>query len=202
VFEPTAFDKYFESAKRPDLWLSHDPTKVVGTNVELCILNEGIAFRLELTNNAYASTIKEMVESGTQASVSIGFIELKTRNEVLFGHPVKIIVEADLVEASLVPVGACKAAFARLIDANHEPPLHESVNTSMFAIEYGMHNIKVIKNDNEVDIDIIERKLSALQAGIDNDEPQAMVTSTDKSNRIETERYDRLQHERRANIGM
>jgi hypothetical protein len=72
----------------------------------------------------------------------------------------------------------------------------------MFAIEYGMHNIKVIKNDNEVDIDIIERKLSALQAGIDNDEPQAMVTSTDKSNRIETERYDRLQHERRANIGM
>jgi HK97 family phage prohead protease len=200
VFEPTAFDKYFESGRRPDFWLNHDKTKVVGSNTELCILNEGVAFRLPLANKDYAATIKEMVASGAQDSISIGFIELKTRNEECFGHPVKFIEEADLVEVSAVPVGACKQAFSRLIDANNEPPLHESVNTSMFAIDYGMHNIKVIKKDNEVAIDWIERKLSALQTGIDNDEPHMVAMTSDQSNRLQTERYDDMISERRSNM--
>jgi HK97 family phage prohead protease len=202
VFEPKAFDKYFESGRRPDFWLRHDAKKVVGANVELCIFNEGLAFRFPLANKEYAATIKEMVKSGAQDSISIGFKELKTRNEICFGHPVRFIEEADLVEVSAVPVGACKQAFSRLIDANNEPPLHESVNTSMFAIEYGMHSIKIIKKENEADIDRIERRLSALQTGIDNDEPQAMITSVDRCNQIETEWYDRLQNERRTMLGM
>jgi HK97 family phage prohead protease len=202
VFEPTAFDIYFSSGKRPDFWFSHDPTKVFGSNTELCILKEGVAFRLPLTNESYASTVKGMIESGEQASVSIGFTELKTRNEVCFGHPVKFIEEAELVEVSLVPVGACKQAFARLIDANNEPPLHESVNTSMFAIEYGMHNIKVIRKDNEAEIDRIERKLSALQTVIDNDESYLVAPSmtVDQCNRIVSGRYDQLRTKQRANL--
>jgi HK97 family phage prohead protease len=203
VFEPKAFDKYFESGRRPDFWLRHDKTKVVGSNTELCILDEAVAFRLQLANNDHAATIKEMVESGAQDSISIGFKELKTRNEICFGHPVKFIEEADLVEVSAVPVGACKQAFSRLINANNEPPLHESVNTTMFAIEYDWHNIKIIKKENEADIDRIERKLSASQTGIDNDEPHMVASMTsDQCSRIVSNRYDQLRTERRANIGM
>jgi HK97 family phage prohead protease len=204
AFEATAFDKYFASGRRPDFWLRHDPTKVVGANVELCILDKAVAFRLQLANNNHAATIKEMVKSGAQDSISIGYKELKTRNELCFGHPVKFIEEADLVEISAVPVGACKQAFSRLIDANKEPPLHESVNTTIFAIEYDWHNIKVIKKENEADIDRIECRLSALQAGIDDDEPEAVLlpSTSDQCNRAVTERYDDMISARRRMLGI
>jgi HK97 family phage prohead protease len=203
IFGPNSFDEYFKSSTRPPFWQSHDATTAFGANTELCILNEGVAFRLDLTNVTNAAKIEELVMSGHDG-ISIGFTELKTRNEVLFGHPVKMIDEAEIREISLVPRGACKQAFCRLIDANNEPPLHESVNSDMFGIEYGLHNIKIIKEDNEAGIDWIERKLQSLQAAAEYNEPQAVVRSltADHCSRIETERYARLQSARRTMLGM
>jgi hypothetical protein len=169
----------------------------------LCILNEGVAFRLDLTNVTNAAKIEELVMSGHDG-ISIGFTELKTRNEVLFGHPVKMIDEAAIREISLVPRGACKQAFCRLIDANSEPPLRESVNTTMFGVEYDLHSIKVIKEDNEIAIRWLERKLQSLQAAAEYDEPHLVACSmtSDQCSRIVTERHERLQNERRALLGM
>jgi hypothetical protein len=174
------------------------------SGLELCPLNVGVAFRLPLTNKRYAETIREMVETGEQASISIGFTSLKTRNEVLFGHPVKIVEEAEIREVSLVPRGACKQAVARIIDANCEPPLNESVSSDMFGIEYGLHNIRSIKEDNETAINWLKRSLSTLEAGLQGDECEPANWSTDvyQSNRLQTEKYDRLQSARRAMLGM
>jgi HK97 family phage prohead protease len=194
VFEPGAFDKYIAGSARPNFQLNHDPTKVFGSNIELCLLNVGIAFRLPLTNKHYAATIVEMVQSRKQACISIGFTELKTRNEVLSGHLVKFIEEAEIREISLCPRGACKRAFARLINANNEPPLNESVNTDMFGIEYGLHNIEILKEDNHFAISSLVERLSALKAAMPCHEPQTIQPSMTafESNRHTTDRYEEL----------
>jgi phage head maturation protease len=67
VFDPHAFDEHVASGRKTEVWLGHDSKKVVGSNVQLCLLNNGVAFRLPLTNKSYAATIKQMVESGKQA---------------------------------------------------------------------------------------------------------------------------------------
>jgi HK97 family phage prohead protease len=199
IFGPNSFDEYFKSSTRPPFWQSHDAATAFGANTELCLLSEGVAFRLDLTNVTNAAKIEELVMSGHDG-ISIGFTELKTRNEVLFGHPVKMIDEAEIREISLVPRGACKQAFCRLIDANKEPPLHESVNSTMFGIEYDLHNIKIIKEDNDIAICWLERKLSALQAAAEYDEPHLVAPSmtVDQCNRIVSGRYDQLRTEQRA----
>jgi HK97 family phage prohead protease len=206
VFDPEAFDKHIASGRRTEMWIGHDSTKVVGSNnngLELCLLNNGFAFRMPLTNRSYAATIKEMVASGKQAAISIGNTELKARDEICFGHAVRWIEEAEIREISLVPVGACKQAFARLIDANNEPPLNESVSSDMFTIEYGLHNVKVMKRDNDDAISSLASRLSALAAGMRcDDEPQSSAPSmtTNQSNARETSRVEKMQEQRRAKL--
>jgi HK97 family phage prohead protease len=200
LIEPKAFDEYFASGKRPMVWLEHDQTKVVGANAELCLLDEAVAFRIPLTNSHYATVAKQLIQSGTHTSVSIGYHELRGRNEVHFGHNVRHIEEASIHEISICPRGASKKAFARIINAKCEPPLHESVNTTMFAIEYDWHNVSRLKEENEIDIDRIKSRLSALQTGIDNDEQFALSMTSDQCNRIVTERYDDMISERRSNM--
>jgi HK97 family phage prohead protease len=201
VFEPTSLDNFIASDQRPELWLGHDNTKVAGSGIELCAVNIGVAFRFDLTNKQYAATIRQMVESNTQDSISIGFTELKARDEVVHGHKVRFIEEASIREISLVPVGACKQAFARIIDANKEPPLSESVTSDMFGIEYDLHNIRSIRKDNDLAIDWLQQRLSSLE----NEayvQPVIRSMTANASNRIQTERYDLLQAARRAKLGM
>jgi HK97 family phage prohead protease len=204
LFEPPSFDKYFESGRRPEMWLGHNSSKVIGSNVELCLLDEGIAFRFQLPNTASGKAVKDMVLSGEQTSISVGFTQLGARNEVHFGHTVTHIYEAEIREISVVPVGACKTAFVRVIDANNEPPLRASVNSTMFGIEYDLHSIKIGKEDIDTDIDSLKRRLSALQAGIDTDEPHLVARSMtpDQSNRIQTQQYDDMISARRTMLGM
>jgi hypothetical protein len=89
-----------------------------------------------------------------------------------------------------------------VIDANNEPPLHASVNSTMFGIEYDLHSIKIGKEDIDTDIDSLKRRLSALQAGMYDDEPFALSMTSDQSNRLQTERYNDMISERRAVLGM
>ena len=204
LFEPTSFDKYFATGRRPEMWLGHDNSKVIGSNVELCVLDEGIAFRFSLPDTACGKVVKDMVLSGEQTSISVGFTQLGARDEVHFGHNVTHIYEAEIRELSVVPVGACKTAFVRLIDANKEPPLHESVNSTLFGVEYDLHSIKVIREDNEADIDRLKLKLSALEAATYEDEPTSVARpmTVDQYNRHQTDRYEKMQSERRAMLGM
>ena len=204
IFSPTSFDGYFSSGRRPEMWLAHDKAKVVGSNVELCILNEGIAFRFPLPTTAHGATVKDMVLSGEHTSISIGFTELRAHDEVHCGHKVRHIDEASIREISVVSVGACKTAFVRLIDENNEPPLHESVNTAMFGLEHDLHNVKRLKDDNDSDIRWLKRSLALLEGDLHcGDEPFAQPTmSAYAGNNFVTEQYDSLRAQRRAVLGM
>jgi HK97 family phage prohead protease len=180
IIEPKAFDGYFASGNRPMVWLEHDETKVVGANAELCLLNEGVAFRIPLTNSVYATAAKQLIQSGTHTSVSIGYHELRGCDEMHFGHKVRHIQEASIHEISICPRGASKKAFARIINANCEPPLHESVNTTMFAIEYDWHNINRLKDENEADAERLTQRLAVLQAETWQDEPVVRSLTADQ----------------------
>jgi HK97 family phage prohead protease len=196
IFEPTAFDNYVASGKRPPVWLQHDPTKVVCDNAELCLLNVGLGFRIPLTNSSYAATAKEMIESGDDG-VSIGFTELKTRDEVHFGHSVKRILEAEIRESSICPRGACKNAFARIINANAEPPLHESVSTTVFGIEFDLHSVKRLIDDNQFNLRQLKRDLLLLE---DNDAP--VVGPVSFAPESDFEKVEGLQKAARLRLGL
>ena len=199
LFEPTSYDAYFSSGKRPEFWVGHDSTKVVGSNVELSILNEGVAFRFELPNTMLGKAVKDAVLSGEKTSISVGFVELKGHDEIHFGRKVHHITEASIREISVVPVGASKKAFCRIIDANREPSLDESVNTVMFGIEYDMHNIKVLKDDNEFAIRTLKRDLLLLQDEHDGSDEQPMSFASYES---EFEKSERLQKAARRRLGL
>jgi HK97 family phage prohead protease len=198
IFEPTAFDDYFASGKRPEFWIGHDKDKVVGGNVELAILNEGVAFRFELPNTTHGIAVKDSVLSGEQTGISVGFTELNARDEIHFGRNVHRILEASIREVSVVPRGASKKAFCRIIDANREPRLGESVNTVLFGIEHDLHNIKVLVDDNDFAIRTLKRNLLLLQDGHHgSDEPIKSMT-VNQSNRLQTEQYETFRAQRRA----
>jgi HK97 family phage prohead protease len=197
LFEPTSFDKYFATGRRPEMWLGHDKDRVVGSNVELCILDEGIAFRFQLPDTARGTDVKDMVLSGEQTSISVGFTQLSAHDEVHFGHTVTHIDEAEIREVSVVPVGACENAFVRLIDANHEPPLHESVNSPMFRIEHDLHHVKMIRDKIEIGT---ERRLAVLESK--QARPTFRPITLDQSNRWQTEKTERLQANARARMRM
>jgi phage head maturation protease len=200
IFGPNSFDEYFKSSTRPPFWQCHDAATVFGSNTELSILNVGVAFRLPLTST-YATKIRELVDSGHDG-ISIGFTEIRTRKEILFGYPVKMIDEAVIREISLVPRGACKQAFCRVIDANHEPPLNESVSSDMFGLEYDLHHVKIIHEDNKATVDWLKDRLSALEAETSYDEPSPMRWPANESNRRTTAQYEAMIAERRTMLGM
>lgn len=197
LIKENAFDNSFASGSRPPVWLNHDKTKVVGPHAELCLLKEGVAFRLPLSNSANARLAKEMIETGDQTSVSIGFTKNRTHDEIHFGHNVQYVDEATIDEISIVSYGASKNAFCRIIDANFESPLHESVNTTMFGLEYDMHSIKRLSCDNQIALQRVTRDLLLLQdEHQDSDEPITLHRVSD------IERIEALQRARRAALGL
>jgi HK97 family phage prohead protease len=200
-FEPTAFDKYFASGKRPEFWIGHNKDKVVGGNVELSILNEGLAFRFPLPNTAQGKAVKDMVLAGEHTSISVGFTELNARDEVYFGHKVHHILEASIREVSVVPVGASKKAFCRIIDANYEPQLHQSVNTTMFGIEQDLHDIKRLQDDNQFNLRQLKRDLLLLEDEQDSDEPIRPMTMKRTYPSV-IDRTEQMQSQRRKILGI
>jgi HK97 family phage prohead protease len=164
VFESTAFDGFLAKAPRTPFWLNHDASKVVGsTGLEIAKIEDGLVFRMPLNNSRYEATIRRMVESNEQAAISIGVTRNKERKEKIGKHYVVFVERATIDEVSLVKAGACQTAFARLVDSKYAPSLKDSAESKPFAIEKGMHNIKVQHNKVVDRLDVIARKLSALE---------------------------------------
>ncbi|MFC7700915.1 HK97 family phage prohead protease [Bradyrhizobium sp. GCM10028915] len=212
VFEKGAFDGHFASGARTEVWLAHDPTQVVCSTVsglEFAETDEGLAFRFPLDNKRYADDIKRKVESGRQACVSVGITRTKERTETVGSHKVIFIESAELRECSLVAAGACDQAFARLIDANHSPSLKESVKTTPFKIDSGLHNIKTQREKNTSRIESLRGRLDALDGraetfsagtGPDIGRPATKCPTLEESNRAQTEETERLQRQARASL--
>jgi HK97 family phage prohead protease len=166
VFEKSAFDDCLAKAPVTEFWLSHDKTQVVGSTnsgLEIAKTEDGLVFRMPLTNRRFASKIERMVNSETQSAISIGVTRIKERTERVGNHRVIFIEKAKIDEVSLVKAGACEVAFARLVDAKYSPSLKDSAKSKPFAIERGMHDLKVQHSKVADRLDVIARKLSALE---------------------------------------
>jgi HK97 family phage prohead protease len=202
VFERGCFDEHIANGCRTEFWLAHDSTEVVGSNesgLELCVTGDGLAFRMPLSNRRYADTIMRMVESKKQAAISVGITRSKERTEMIGNREVIFIEHVELRECSLVAAGSCEQAFARLIDANQNPSLCESVNSITFKIESGIHNARVQGNNNSTRLRALKHRISALEAK-QQTPPVNLSMTTSESTRIVTERYDTMRAERRANL--
>jgi HK97 family phage prohead protease len=166
VIEKGAFDAHLSSGARTEMWLAHDPKEVIGSTtsgMEFAKTNNGLAFRFPLTNKRYAATIERMVTSGIQAAISVGITHTKARQETIGRHKVTFIEVAELRECSLVEAGACEQAFARLIDANCSPPLRESINSTPFRIESGIHTVKVKAEKQAAQIEAMKTRTALLE---------------------------------------
>jgi HK97 family phage prohead protease len=204
VFEPGCLDKSLASRKI-DFRLAHDETEVVGSTnsgLELYVADQGIAYRMPLTNKRYATTIKRKVESKSQSAISVGVKFVKTRDQVVGKHNVVFVQEADLIELSLVAEGCCTQAYASLIDANESPSLKDSINTPLFKLESMTHNVRVQGNKNRRRLLALSDRLAVLQTGTRYDEPHLVAMTSDQCNRLMTERYERLQSDARARLGL
>lgn len=166
VIERGAFNAHLSSGARTEFWFAHDPKEVIGSTasgLELVETDNGLAFRFPLTNKRYAATIERMVTSGTQAAISVGITHTKARQETIGRHKVTFVEAAELRECSLVEAGACEQAFARLVDANRSPPLRESIDSTPFKIESGLHTVKVKTDKSASHIDALKRRFALLE---------------------------------------
>jgi HK97 family phage prohead protease len=148
VFENSCFDSHLASGKRTEMWFAHDPSHVIGstdTGMEFVTTDKFLAFRLPLTNERYAASVKEKIESGKQSAISVGITRTKERTEKIAGRDVIFIEQAELRENSLVAEGACIQSYARLIDSELTPPLRDSVHSNAFMLDATQHHANVLE---------------------------------------------------------
>jgi HK97 family phage prohead protease len=200
VFEPGCFDKYLAN-RETDFLLAHDSTEIIGSTnsgLELCASGEGLAFRMPLTNQRYAATIKRMVESNSQSAISVGVTWIKAREQAVGKHNVVFAEEVDLREVSLVGEGCCHQAFASLIDANDSPSLKASVNSPSFKLESVAHNVRTQFRKKMRTLEALTERITALKQ---MPEPVRSMTAY-QHNALDTQRIEQMQSERRAMLGM
>jgi HK97 family phage prohead protease len=163
VFESSAFDAYLEKAPSTPFWLDHDSSKVVGsTGLEIAKIDDGLVFRMPLNNSRYESAVRRMVDSKDKAAISIGVTRNKERTQKVGNHNVIFIERATIDEVSLCKRGACDVAFARIVDGKYAS-LKDSAKSKPFAIERGIHDIRVQHGKIADGIDVLKRKLEALE---------------------------------------
>ncbi|MGY4502384.1 HK97 family phage prohead protease [Bradyrhizobium sp. GM24.11] len=212
VIESDAFDEHFSSGSRTEMWLAHKSTEVIcstSSGLEFTKTASGLAYRFPLDNKRYADDIRRMVESGKQACVSVGITRTKERTETIGRHKVTFVEKAELRELSLVAAGACEQAFARLVDAAHNPSLKESVESTPFKIDSGLHNAKTQRDKITARMESIRARLNALEGrtealstsvGPDVGRAATRWPSTAESNRMQTAEVERLQRQARARL--
>lgn len=212
VIEDGAFDDHFASNSRTEMWLAHKATEVIcstNSGLEFIKTEAGLAYRFPLTNKRYAEKIKHMVESGKQACVSVGITRTKERTETIGRHKVTFVESAELRELSLVAAGACEQAFARLVDAAYSPSLKESVGSTPFKIDSGLHNAKTQREKFTARMESICGRLDALEGraetfsastGPDRGGVATRLPTLEESNRAQTELTEALQRQARASL--
>jgi HK97 family phage prohead protease len=97
-------------AGRLKLALFHDLTKLVGS-AEFKQDEHGLFIKGKVnTNVSYARDAYELMKDGTLDSMSIGFNTIEDAIETRNGQSVRVIKQAELWEASIVPFGMNPAA--------------------------------------------------------------------------------------------
>lgn len=115
VFVKGCFDASLASRKRIGFWIDHKSgTELASTDDDLELLADetGLAFRL---NNPLAPFVQE-VRGRRITAMSAASRTLRHEYKQMDGARVRFILEADLVEVSMVKAGAVKQAFIEVVD--------------------------------------------------------------------------------------
>ncbi|RCW80927.1 HK97 family phage prohead protease [Phyllobacterium bourgognense] len=115
VFVKGSFDASLASRKRIEFWIDHKSgTEMASTDDDLELMSDetGLAFRLK---NPPTPLIAE-VRSRRITAMSAGSRTLRQEYKEVGGERVRFILEADLVEISMVKAGAVKQAFIDVVD--------------------------------------------------------------------------------------
>jgi len=119
TISPAAFDRSLASERSISLFWNHDmaalPLATTRGGLTLEADDEGIAFSATLANTNQADDVRALLDSGDlDGSMSFGFVarsdEWKDDEETKY--PQRRVLSADLIEVSLVDVGAYPNAKA------------------------------------------------------------------------------------------
>jgi phage head maturation protease len=167
VFESTAFDSFLAKPASAQLWLEHNPAKVVAKGgLEFDKVKGGLVFRAPLAGSRYEATVRRMIESSEQAAVSIGVTRNRERKEKVGTNFVILVEQATIDECSIVKAGACEVAFARLAISDFAT-LKQSAASKPFAIEQGMHDVRVQSGKRAEKIAALAERLAGLDAELE-----------------------------------
>ncbi len=116
LFAPRCFERTLGSGVVKFL-IAHDQSKEVANTsngLELLEDEEGLAFRLPLPATATASQVKDLANDG-RAAMSLAYRVHSEETRLVGGHKVRCILDAELVEISILPPGKGAVKQAHLI---------------------------------------------------------------------------------------
>jgi HK97 family phage prohead protease len=174
-------------------------TEVASTNngLQLMVDDDAIQFRLDLEKAANGYVIAHMCEIGNREAMSVGCDILESRYRTIAGHSVKVVSRARLNEISICKLGAAgDNAFASLVDTSLTSKPVAGSRSANYTAYHKLFKISrkiaAMKHDSEV------AYLRASIAAYTDQAPIARPITADQSNRLETERIEQMQSERRA----
>lgn len=134
-FKAGAFTNTVHSPATKRLLFDHADGRSYGSTasgLEFANTTRGLAFRMPLEGED-GRLVHEAVTSGDRACVSVGCRYSDYETQTIAGYKVDVINSAELVEISLVSLGAVPETFATLVDLADEPPLWEAARSPAFA---------------------------------------------------------------------
>lgn len=204
MFEPDAFGDLDQCTVA--FCVDHELSSEVATTdngLSLIVDNDAIQFRLDLEKATNGYAIAHMCEIGNREAMSVHCDILESRTKTIAGQTVQVVSRAKLKEISLCKNGAAgDDAFAMLVDTTVTGKPIAGSRSRKFQGYNAMYKIsrkvRELKASSLALIGIADRV-----AVLDNKaQPIVWSMTACQSNRFETEWYDRMQAQRRAELGV
>ena len=129
--DPKAFDRALESPADIALLWNHDTGKplarVRAGNLRLWTDENGLGFEATLPDTATAREAHALVQSGVVSQCSFGFMVREERYEKGETKPVRVILDADLLEISLVTFPANSTTSVEAREAAQDAPVRRTI---------------------------------------------------------------------------
>jgi HK97 family phage prohead protease len=146
MFARGCFTNALASGRCIRLQDDHDPMKVLATTdrgLELLDSDDGLLFRIEMSNLKNGKTIAKLVEDGSRSCVSAGGEIVASRNVKYGNHTVRVLDEVHLNEISLVQEGAVARAFAFVSNDALTPSIRDMHDSTIFALASAVHRVTI-----------------------------------------------------------
>jgi len=133
VIERGAFARSLASGRPVRFLLNHDEIDVVASTsdpaLQLLADGDGLSFHLTLPDTALARDVEAKVHRGDMNEMSVGFRPISIETKRIEGQDVRIVLDADLLEISVVAKGAVPGTHVVVTDGAIGTDLRTSART-------------------------------------------------------------------------